>query len=56
MVYKVSWANFLIRVGGDLRNNIRLRTLWRCFFGDRPFKILTCDQKPFWFNSNGSPK
>ena len=54
LVYKVSWANLLTRVGIDLRNNIRLRTLWRCFFGDRPFKVLTCDQKPFWFNSNGS--
>ena len=53
LVYKVSWANLLTRVGIDLRNNIRLRTLWRCFFGDRPFKVLTCDQKPFWFNSNG---
>ena len=54
LVYKVSWANLLTRVGIDLRNNIRLRTLWRCFFGDRPFKVLTCDQKTFWFNSNGS--
>ena len=54
LVYKVSWANLLTRVGIDLRNNIRLRTLWRCFFGNRPFKVLTCDQKPFWFNSNGS--
>ena len=53
VVYKVSWASLLTRVGIDLRNNIRLRTLWRCFFGNRPFKVLTCDQKPFWFNSNG---
>ena len=54
LVYKVSWANLVTRVGIGLRNNVRLRTLWRLFFGNRPFKVITCDQKPFWFNSNGS--
>ena len=53
VVYKVSWADLITRIGIGLRNNIRLRTLWRCFFGTRPFKVVTCDQKPFWFNSNG---
>ena len=54
MVLKVPWANLLTRVGIGLRNNIRLRTLWRIFFGNRPFKVITCHHKPFWFSSNGS--
>ena len=53
LVYKISWADLVTRVGVNLRNNIRIRVLWRIFFGNRPFKVITCDQKPFWFNANG---
>ena len=53
LVYKISWADLVTRVGVNLRNNIRIRVLWRIFFGNRPFKVVTCDQKPFWFNANG---
>ena len=53
VVYKVAWKDVVIRVGVGLRNNIRVRALWERLFPDVPFRVMTFDQKPMWFNSNG---
>ena len=52
-VYKVSWRDVVTRVGIGLRNNIRVRVLWERMFPGIPWRVITFDQKPMWFNSNG---
>ena len=52
-VYKVPWKDVVTRVGIGLRNNIRVRVLWERMFPGVPFRVITFDQKPIWFNSNG---
>ena len=53
IVYKVPWKDVVTRVGIGLRNNIRVRVLWERMFPGVPFRVITFDQKPVWFNSNG---
>ena len=53
IVYKVPWRDVVTRVGIGLRNNIRVRVLWERMFPGVPFRVITFDQKPVWFNSNG---
>ena len=51
---QVSKSKLLRRLRVTLLNGIRLRTLWGKCFPGRPFRVVSFDQKPFWFNSVGS--
>ena len=53
VTYSVSWKDVVVRVGIGLRNNIRVRQFWKRMFPGVPFRVITFDQKPMWYNANG---